>query len=402
LQPVFRSVENNRNDVSFDVEQYAYQMWGVNVMRLPGLNKNALLRLSSELGADFVEKFGDARHFKIINFTKLKRMKKLFLLFAAMMTATVMNLQAAGPAVDDQFIVDGINYIVTSTDPLEVAVGDNTSSTLTEVVIPNTVSYNSFTYSVTMISEEAFAEVETITSVVVPSSVKVIDIDAFVDCKSLKRITLTEGVEYVRESFIEGTSVDTLHLPSTLSDIDDDALEGAPLKSLTIAANNPVLNDGDGSNVIIFTNLDSLVYFISIETIPASVKRYGGILFHLCSPNMTSFTIPSTIVSMGDGAFAYLSLTELTCLATVPPVCGEFCFDEVDTTIPVYVPEESIEAYKAAAEWSNFTNFKAISGSGVVNVNTTCMPDVHKIVNNGQLIIECNGKKFNAKGAVVE
>ena len=51
------------NDVSFDVEQYAYQLWGVNVMRLPGLNKNAVLRLASELGGDFVEKFGDARHF---------------------------------------------------------------------------------------------------------------------------------------------------------------------------------------------------------------------------------------------------------------------------------------------------------------------------------------------------
>ena len=32
-------------------------------MRLPGLNKNALLSLTSELGGDFVEKFGDARRF---------------------------------------------------------------------------------------------------------------------------------------------------------------------------------------------------------------------------------------------------------------------------------------------------------------------------------------------------
>lgn len=51
------------NDVTFDIEQYAYQLWGVNAMKLPGLNKNALLRLTSELGADFVAKFGDARRF---------------------------------------------------------------------------------------------------------------------------------------------------------------------------------------------------------------------------------------------------------------------------------------------------------------------------------------------------
>ncbi len=51
------------NNVSFDVEKYAIGMWGVNVMNIPGLNKNALLRLTAELGYDFVEKFGDARHF---------------------------------------------------------------------------------------------------------------------------------------------------------------------------------------------------------------------------------------------------------------------------------------------------------------------------------------------------
>lgn len=51
------------NDVTFDIEQYAYRLWGVNAMKLPGLNKNALLRLTSELGADFVAKFGDARRF---------------------------------------------------------------------------------------------------------------------------------------------------------------------------------------------------------------------------------------------------------------------------------------------------------------------------------------------------
>ena len=52
------------NDVSFDIEQYAYNAWGVNVMRMPGLSKNSALRLLAELGPDFVEKFPDARHFE--------------------------------------------------------------------------------------------------------------------------------------------------------------------------------------------------------------------------------------------------------------------------------------------------------------------------------------------------
>lgn len=46
-----------RGEVGFDVERYAIGMWGVNVMRLPGINTNAVLRLASELGGDFVGKF---------------------------------------------------------------------------------------------------------------------------------------------------------------------------------------------------------------------------------------------------------------------------------------------------------------------------------------------------------
>ena len=52
------------NEVSFDIEQHAFGLWGVNVMRMPAMSKNSLLRLVAELGADFTEKFPDARHFQ--------------------------------------------------------------------------------------------------------------------------------------------------------------------------------------------------------------------------------------------------------------------------------------------------------------------------------------------------
>jgi hypothetical protein len=60
-----RNITKDREfkDVGFDIEQYAYKLWGENVMCIPGMSKNALLRLVSELGADFVEKFRDTGHF---------------------------------------------------------------------------------------------------------------------------------------------------------------------------------------------------------------------------------------------------------------------------------------------------------------------------------------------------
>jgi len=52
------------NEISFDIEQHAFSLWGVNVMRMPAMSKNSLLRLVAELGADFTDKFPDARHFQ--------------------------------------------------------------------------------------------------------------------------------------------------------------------------------------------------------------------------------------------------------------------------------------------------------------------------------------------------
>lgn len=52
-----------KNRIGFDVEKVAFELWGVNVMRIPGMSRGALLRLVGELGADFTTKFVDVKHF---------------------------------------------------------------------------------------------------------------------------------------------------------------------------------------------------------------------------------------------------------------------------------------------------------------------------------------------------
>lgn len=54
---------SKKNEVHFDIEKIGFEMWGVNVMRIPGMSGGGVLRLVGELGADFVSKFGDAKHF---------------------------------------------------------------------------------------------------------------------------------------------------------------------------------------------------------------------------------------------------------------------------------------------------------------------------------------------------
>ena len=49
--------------VAFDVEDYAYKIFGVNLMRIPGINEGSLLKLVGELGHNFTEKFDTYRKF---------------------------------------------------------------------------------------------------------------------------------------------------------------------------------------------------------------------------------------------------------------------------------------------------------------------------------------------------
>ena len=70
--------------------------------------------------------------------------------------------------------------------------------------------------------------------------------------------------------------------------------------------------------------------------------------------------------------------------------------------IPLYVPAASVAAYKAADEWKNFTNIKAIPATGV-NEATAEKSEVKKIIDrNGIIYIEKDGTRYFLNGGKVE
>ena len=52
-----------KTKVAFDVEEYAHKIFGVNLMRIPGINEGNLLKLTGELGHNFTEKFDNYKKF---------------------------------------------------------------------------------------------------------------------------------------------------------------------------------------------------------------------------------------------------------------------------------------------------------------------------------------------------
>jgi hypothetical protein len=81
----------------------------------------------------------------------------------------------------------------------------------------------------------------------------------------------------------------------------------------------------------------------------------------LCT-SLTSIVIPESVTEIGGQAFDRTGLSSITCKATTPPSndYGIEAFSGVDKSIPVYVPEGSVTAYKAAEYWSEFTNILPI------------------------------------------
>ena len=110
--------------------------------------------------------------------------------------------------------------------------------------------------------------------------------------------------------------------------------------------------------------------------------QIGYDAFSNCS-GLTSVTIPNSVTSIGRSAFyGCKGLTSIICEAITPPDCVYDCFYNVNKSIPIYVPANSITAYKAANGWKDFTNIQAI-----VNAETyTVTLDHNKGVGNPEQI----------------
>ena len=242
---------------------------------------------------------------------------------------------------------DNCNAIIeTSTNKL--IVGCNNT------IIPN---------SVTAISEYAFFRCSGLTSVTIPNSVTSIGDGAFCDCTGLSFVSIPNSVTSIGyNTFYYCSGLTSVTIPNSITSIGDRAFEGCSgLTSVTIG--NSVISIGKYA----FTDCSGL----TSVTIGNSVTSIGDYAFTDCS-GLTSVTIGNSVTSIGYDAFRGCSgLTKLVSLAVEPPICGKGAFEKVDkTACQLFVPEGSINKYKAADQWKEFLNILGYDGVDDVSVDS--------------------------------
>jgi len=96
-----------------------------------------------------------------------------------------------------------------------------------------------------------------------------------------------------------------------------------------------------------------------------------------------SIIIPSSVTSIGDLSFYNCTgLTDIRPKSVTPPTLSSSAFDNVDHTIPVYVPCGTTEDYQAASGWSAFTNYEEVASDITVAVSNELFGTA-TIVNHG-------------------
>ena len=218
-------------------------------------------------------------------------------------------------------------------------------SSLTSVTIPD---------SVITIGNYAFYNCSSLTSVTTPDSVTTIGDWVFAICSSLTCVTIPDSVTTIGESaFYWCDSLTSVTIPDSVTTIGDGAFAGCS----SLQEFKGKFASDNGRCLIVDGTLNSFAPAgLSEYTIPDSVTTIGNQAFKYCS-SLTSVTSGDSVTTIGDWAFYDCdSLTSVYCKATTPPAGGCGLFDSNASGLKIYVPMESVEAYKSADGWSEYAS----------------------------------------------
>ena len=176
-----------------------------------------------------------------------------------------------------------------------------------DIVIPESVTYNGKTYSVTSIGNYAFSGCSGLTSVTIPNSVTSIGNYAFSGCSGLTSVTIQcsptsigsyifDGCNNIKEAVFDCETITSLLSGKT-------SLEKATISASVTSIGYQAFSGCSG---------------LTSVTIPISVTSIGERAFSGCS-GLTLVTIGSGVTTIGSFAFSGTNLKKTIWLCNTPP-----------------------------------------------------------------------------------
>ena len=268
-------------------------------------------------------------------------MKKLLLLLL-----TLLLLPMAVSADDDDPVeeveIDGIYYRLDSRKK-EAFVISHPDKYSGNIDLPKTIVYGK-SYHVTGISDGAFKDCSDLLFVYFPFIISIGD-HAFEGCSSLTS-TPFRSVTYIGMNAFDGcSSLPSINIPGGVTYIGGGAFANcSSLTSIVVEEVNSHYDSRDNCNAIIDKANNMLIAGCKNTVIPSSVTSIGDGAFKGCS-SLTSITIPSSVTSIGNGAFeGCSSLTSITIPSSVTSIgIGAFQGCSSMTSITILSSETSIE-----------------------------------------------------------
>lgn len=206
----------------------------------------------------------------------------------------------------------------------------------------------SFSEGLEEIKEQAFVNLNA-EEVTIPSSVRVIESGAFADPKGVKRFKGKFATEDGQCLVVDGVLVafaclglDSYVTPEGIRVIGERVVENKSLKELTISEGVEEIH------YLVCNGLNKI-------TLPQSLKKITATPYNFQIKNVHEVVFPAKLEQVPFPLSGNTNIYHLR--PTVPPVMvHNVTGGNYKAGVKIYVPEESLEAYKTADYWKAYTN----------------------------------------------